>query len=109
MKSARFASLAFLILIFAFSSLIFAAVPQMINYQGKITTPGGALVDIILSSGDTLTGRGAASRRGRGYQDGAWFLSRSSGSPGTARHKRLTGEGLLVRRDWHGSGLSRAV
>lgn len=45
MKPARFFSLAFSILIFAFSILSYGAVPQMINYQGKITTPGGALVD----------------------------------------------------------------
>jgi hypothetical protein len=32
------------ILIVVFSS-VFAEVPNMINYQGKITTPGGALVD----------------------------------------------------------------
>ncbi|MGB2697375.1 MAG: hypothetical protein WBD28_05885 [Candidatus Zixiibacteriota bacterium] len=37
-----FVGLAF---IFVSSSLIYAAVPQMINYQGKITTPTGALVD----------------------------------------------------------------
>jgi hypothetical protein len=31
--------------IFVFASLVYADVPQMINYQGKITTPAGALVD----------------------------------------------------------------
>jgi hypothetical protein len=45
MKPARFFSLVFLILIFAFSTFSYAVVPQMINYQGKITTPAGALVD----------------------------------------------------------------
>jgi hypothetical protein len=49
MKSARFFVLAFLILIFAFSTLLYGAVPQMINYQGKITTPAGALIDSSLS------------------------------------------------------------
>ena len=49
MKSARFFSLAFLILIFAFSTLSYAGVPQLMNYQGKLTTPGGALVDSTLS------------------------------------------------------------
>jgi len=34
-----------LVIIFLFSSLIYADVPQMINYQGKITKPSGALVD----------------------------------------------------------------
>ena len=37
-----FVGLAF---IFVSSSLIYADVPQMINYQGKITTPAGALID----------------------------------------------------------------
>jgi hypothetical protein len=45
MRPARFLPLGVLILIFAFSSLLYAAVPQMINYQGKITTPEGALID----------------------------------------------------------------
>ncbi len=45
MKPARFLSLAFFILIFAFSTFSYADVPQMINYQGKITTTTGALVD----------------------------------------------------------------
>jgi hypothetical protein len=49
MKPARFLSLAFLILIFAFSTLSYARVPQMINYQGKLTTPEGALIDDTLS------------------------------------------------------------
>ena len=49
MKSARFLCFSFLILIFSFSTLIYAGVPQMINYQGKITTPTGALVDTTIS------------------------------------------------------------
>ena len=49
MKSARFLCFAFLIFIFAFSTSLYGAVPQMINYQGKITTPGGALIDSTLS------------------------------------------------------------
>lgn len=31
--------------VFCFSSLSYSGVPQMINYQGKITTPAGVLVD----------------------------------------------------------------
>jgi hypothetical protein len=62
MKLARFLCLAFLILIFAFSTLLYADVPQMINYQGKITTPAGALVDSTLSMVFTLYhGQGDAS------------------------------------------------
>jgi len=34
-----------LFVVFCIYSLGYTAVPQMINYQGKITTPGGALVD----------------------------------------------------------------
>lgn len=49
MKPARFLPLGVLILIFAFSTLSYGAVPQMINYQGKITTPEGALIDSNLS------------------------------------------------------------
>ncbi len=45
MKYAKVFLLTILVLIFSFSSLIFADVPQMINYQGKITTPAGALID----------------------------------------------------------------
>jgi hypothetical protein len=45
MKSARIFSLAFLIFIFSFLTFSYADVPSMINYQGKITTSGGALVD----------------------------------------------------------------
>lgn len=45
MKSARFLCLAFLILVFAFSTFVYADVPQRMNYQGKITTPSGALID----------------------------------------------------------------
>ena len=45
MKSARLFSLGVFILIFAFSTLLYAAVPQKINYQGKLTTPTGALID----------------------------------------------------------------
>jgi len=37
-----FASVLFVILFFSFVS---AEVPKMINYQGKITTPQGALID----------------------------------------------------------------
>jgi hypothetical protein len=49
MKSARFLSLAVLILIFAFSTFSYAGVPQLMNYQGKLTTPAGALIDSTLS------------------------------------------------------------
>jgi hypothetical protein len=49
MKSARLFSLGVFILIFAFSTLLYADVPQMINYQGKLTTPAGALIDSTLS------------------------------------------------------------
>ncbi|KPK98838.1 MAG: hypothetical protein AMJ90_09785, partial [candidate division Zixibacteria bacterium SM23_73_2] len=34
-----------LVIIFLLSSLVYADVPQMINYQGKITKPSGALID----------------------------------------------------------------
>lgn len=41
--------LSFMIFIFLFSfSYILADVPQMINYQGKITTPQGALIDTTI-------------------------------------------------------------
>ncbi|KPL21265.1 MAG: hypothetical protein AMS23_09580 [Bacteroides sp. SM1_62] len=36
-------------MIFAFSTLLYADVPQMMNYQGKLTTPAGALIDSTLS------------------------------------------------------------
>jgi hypothetical protein len=49
MKSARIFVLAGLAFIFAFSSLLYAGVPQMINYQGKITTPQGFLIDATVS------------------------------------------------------------
>ncbi|MGB2696395.1 MAG: hypothetical protein WBD28_00890 [Candidatus Zixiibacteriota bacterium] len=49
MKSATIVFLGLLILIFAFSTLTYAGVPQMINYQGKLTTPAGALIDDTLS------------------------------------------------------------
>ena len=49
MKPARFLPLGVLIFIFAFSTFSYGAVPQMINYQGKITTPVGALIDSNLS------------------------------------------------------------
>lgn len=45
MKCAKVFLLVILGLILAFSSLIYADVPRMINYQGKITTPAGALID----------------------------------------------------------------
>jgi len=48
MKPIRVFSLAFLILIFAFSTLSYADVPRMINYQGKLTTPAGALIDTLI-------------------------------------------------------------
>ena len=54
MKPARFLCLAFSILTFAFSTLLYAAVPQMINYQGKITTPAGALVDTTVQMTFTI-------------------------------------------------------
>jgi len=41
MKPTRFLSLAVLIFIFAFTTLSYAGVPQMIDYQGKVTTPAG--------------------------------------------------------------------
>jgi hypothetical protein len=49
MKSARFVCFSFLIFLFLFSTLCYAGVPQMINYQGKITKPTGALVDTTIS------------------------------------------------------------
>ena len=45
MKLARIFVLTLLAFFFAFASLSFADVPHMINYQGKITTTTGALVD----------------------------------------------------------------
>jgi len=45
MKSARVFLLVGAFMILAFSLLVYADVPQMINYQGKLTTPGGALMD----------------------------------------------------------------
>jgi len=54
MKSARFFSLVFLILIFAFSTLSYGDVPQMISYQGKITTAAGALVDTTVGMRFTI-------------------------------------------------------
>jgi len=45
MKWARFFLLVGAFMILAFSSLVYAEVPQRINYQGKLTTPGGALMD----------------------------------------------------------------
>lgn len=48
MKSARILVLVWGILIFSFSTSVYADVPQRINYQGKITTPGGALVDTTI-------------------------------------------------------------
>ena len=49
MKSARFVCFSFLIFLFSFSTVTYAGVPQMINYQGKITAPTGALVDTTIS------------------------------------------------------------
>lgn len=54
MKLIRILLLAGLTLIFAFSSLAYADVPQMINYQGKITTPTGALVDTTIGMTFTI-------------------------------------------------------
>jgi hypothetical protein len=54
MKSARFLSLALLIFIFAFSTLSYAGVPKMMNYQGKITKPSGALVDTVVQMTFTI-------------------------------------------------------
>jgi hypothetical protein len=54
MKPARFVPLGIPILIFAFSTLLYAGVPQMINYQGKITTPAGALVDTTVGMTFTI-------------------------------------------------------
>ena len=48
MKPTRFFYLAFLILLFAFSTSVYADVPQMINYQGKLTSTGGALINDTL-------------------------------------------------------------
>ena len=48
MQITRVIALVGLTLIFAFSSLIYADVPQMINYQGKITDPQGALIDTTI-------------------------------------------------------------
>jgi hypothetical protein len=45
MKTLRILFLIGLVFVFAFASLSYADVPQMINYQGKITTTTGALVD----------------------------------------------------------------
>lgn len=45
MKTLRILFLIGLVFIFAFASLSYADVPQKINYQGKLTTPGGALID----------------------------------------------------------------
>lgn len=44
MKPARFLSLAIFIFIFAFSTFSYAGVPQMINYQGKLTDTSGVLI-----------------------------------------------------------------
>ncbi len=41
--------LGFLFVLFCFYSLSYADLPKMINYQGKITTPSGALVDTTTS------------------------------------------------------------
>jgi len=48
MKCIRNFLLAILIFIFALSSFLYAAVPQKMNYQGKITKPTGALVDTTI-------------------------------------------------------------
>ena len=48
MKSATIFVLVGGILIFAFSTFSYAGVPQMMNYQGKITSPAGALVDTTI-------------------------------------------------------------
>ncbi|KPK97946.1 MAG: hypothetical protein AMJ90_10130 [candidate division Zixibacteria bacterium SM23_73_2] len=45
MKSAGIFLLLGAFMILSFSSLVYADVPQMINYQGKITKPSGALID----------------------------------------------------------------
>lgn len=49
MKSVRIFLLAISVFIFAFSSLVYAEVPQMINYQGKITKSSGALIDTTVA------------------------------------------------------------
>ena len=49
MKPARIFLLVGGLFIFLFSSLVYAGVPRMINYQGKLTTPAGALIDDTLS------------------------------------------------------------
>ena len=48
MKSARIFLLGGGLFFLAFSSIAYADVPQRMNYQGKITTPGGALVDTTI-------------------------------------------------------------
>ena len=48
MKSVAIFLVVGVILILAFSSLAYGGVPQMINYQGKITDPQGALVDTTI-------------------------------------------------------------
>jgi len=54
MRTLRFVSLVFLILIFSFLTFSYAGVPQMINYQGKITTPAGALIDTTVQMTFTI-------------------------------------------------------
>ena len=54
MKTARIFSLAFLIFIFSFLTFSYADVPSMMNYQGKITTPTGALVDTTVQMTFTI-------------------------------------------------------
>jgi len=43
-----------LVLIFAFTTLVYAQIPQMINYQGKITDPNGALINTTISMTFTI-------------------------------------------------------
>ena len=49
MRLSRVLFCAILAFIFVFSSLVYAQVPQMINYQGKITTQAGLLIDTTVA------------------------------------------------------------
>jgi hypothetical protein len=48
MSGKIFAPVLLLLVVFFVASLGFSDVPQMINYQGKITTPAGALIDTTI-------------------------------------------------------------
>lgn len=54
MKPVRIFLLAGALFIFLFSSLVYAGVPQTMNYQGKLTTPAGALVDTAVEMTFTI-------------------------------------------------------